>query len=81
MCELFAMSARQPATVSLSLEEFARHGGETARHRDGWGVVRPENSCSFWKIVMMEPMRGGALHDLVGIGRTYWPAIRCVSIQ
>lgn len=39
MCELFAMSARQPATVSLSLEEFARHGGETARHRDGWGVA------------------------------------------
>lgn len=39
MCELFAMSARVPATVTLSLEEFARHGGETAHHRDGWGIA------------------------------------------
>ena len=26
MCELFAMSSRVPATVTFSLEEFARHG-------------------------------------------------------
>lgn len=39
MCELFAMSARLPATVNLSLEEFARHGGETAQHRHGWGIA------------------------------------------
>ncbi len=38
MCELFAMSARQPATVSLSLEEFSRHGGLTGPHKDGWGI-------------------------------------------
>ena len=38
MCELFALSARHPTTVSLSLEELARHGGETGPHRDGWGV-------------------------------------------
>jgi glutamine amidotransferase len=39
MCELFAMSARQPATVNFSLEEFARHGGLSAPHKDGWGIA------------------------------------------
>ena len=39
MCELFAMSSRVPATVTFSLEEFARHGGLTAPHKDGWGIV------------------------------------------
>lgn len=39
MCELFAMSSREPATVSISLDEFARHGGLTGPHKDGWGVA------------------------------------------
>ncbi|NNG04838.1 MAG: class II glutamine amidotransferase [Inquilinus sp.] len=39
MCELFAMSSLQPATVSFSLERFARRGGGVAPNRDGWGVV------------------------------------------
>ncbi|MBI2224824.1 MAG: class II glutamine amidotransferase [Betaproteobacteria bacterium] len=39
MCELFAMSARHPSTVSLSLEEFSRHGGLTGPHKDGWGIA------------------------------------------
>lgn len=39
MCELFAMSARFPTTVRLSLDELARHGGGTGPHRDGWGVA------------------------------------------
>lgn len=38
MCELFALSARLPTTVRLSLDELARHGGESGPHRDGWGV-------------------------------------------
>jgi glutamine amidotransferase len=38
MCELFAMSARYPATVDFSLKELARHGGISAHHRDGWGI-------------------------------------------
>jgi predicted glutamine amidotransferase len=38
MCELFAMSARHPATVNLSLEEFSRHGGLAGPHKDGWGI-------------------------------------------
>ena len=39
MCELFAMSSRHPATVRLSLEEFARHGGLAGPHKDGWGIA------------------------------------------
>ncbi len=39
MCELFAMSARQPAAVSFSLEEFSRHGGLSGPHKDGWGIA------------------------------------------
>lgn len=39
MCELFALSASAPVDVKLSLGELARHGGETAHHRDGWGVA------------------------------------------
>ncbi len=38
MCELFAMSALRPTTVSLSLEEFSRHGGLSGPHKDGWGI-------------------------------------------
>lgn len=39
MCELFAMSGRLPATVNLSIEAFARHGGLTGPHADGWGIA------------------------------------------
>lgn len=39
MCELFAMSSRRPTTVSMSLEEFSRHGGLSGPHKDGWGIA------------------------------------------
>ena len=39
MCELFGMSSKLPATVNLSMEEFARHGGLTGPHADGWGIA------------------------------------------
>jgi glutamine amidotransferase len=39
MCELFAMSSRQPATVTFSLEEASRHGGSSGPHKDGWGIA------------------------------------------
>ncbi len=39
MCELFAMSSLYPASVSFSLEEFARHGGISGPHTDGWGIA------------------------------------------
>ncbi len=39
MCELFAMSSRRRAVVTFSLETFARRGGDTGHHGDGWGVA------------------------------------------
>jgi predicted glutamine amidotransferase len=39
MCELFAMASRFPAHVTFSFEAFARRGGLSAPHRDGWGVA------------------------------------------
>jgi glutamine amidotransferase len=33
------MSSRFPATIDLCLDEFARHGGQTGPHRDGWGIA------------------------------------------
>ncbi len=39
MCELFALSARNPATVTLSLDVFAKRGGLTGPHKDGWGIA------------------------------------------
>ena len=39
MCELFAMSSRDPLDVTISLEELARHGGRDGPNRDGWGVA------------------------------------------
>lgn len=39
MCELFGMNAKLPANITLSLNEFARHGGETGPHTDGWGIA------------------------------------------
>ncbi len=39
MCELLGISARFPTTVRLSLDELARHGGDTGPHRDGWGIA------------------------------------------
>ena len=39
MCELFAISSRLPATVSLSLKTLAERGGGSAPHADGWGIA------------------------------------------
>ena len=33
------MSSLHEATIRLSLQEFSRHGGLTAAHKDGWGVA------------------------------------------
>ncbi|MCB0420502.1 MAG: class II glutamine amidotransferase [Bdellovibrionales bacterium] len=43
MCEILAMSMAKQATMTLSLEEFARHGGESGPHTDGWGVGYYDN--------------------------------------
>ena len=39
MCELFASSSNQPTNVTFSLSEFAKHGGLTGPHKDGWGIA------------------------------------------
>lgn len=39
MCELFGISSRNPTTVKFSLSEFARRGGNTGPHIDGWGIA------------------------------------------
>jgi len=39
MCELFAVSSKVPTNVSFSLDEFSKHGGKTAHHKDGWGLA------------------------------------------
>ena len=39
MCELFAMSAGQPAEVGDSLLRLMPRGGEIGPHADGWGVA------------------------------------------
>jgi len=39
MCELFAMSGRERATVNFSLSVLAEHGGKSAPHADGWGIA------------------------------------------
>ena len=43
MCELFVMSSSHPVTVTYSMREFARHGGLTANHADGWGIAYLED--------------------------------------
>ena len=44
MCELFGMSSLQAATVNISMNEFAKHGGGVDVHKDGWGVVYYEDN-------------------------------------
>lgn len=39
MCELFGMASGSPSRVTYSLEEFSRHGGQSYRNKDGWGIA------------------------------------------
>jgi predicted glutamine amidotransferase len=43
MCEVFAISGSYPATITHSMRKFARNGGLTADHVDGWGVAHLED--------------------------------------
>ncbi len=52
MCELLAISARFPTTIHLSLDELARHDGDTGPHRDGWGVAYLQDGDA---LVLREP--------------------------
>ncbi len=39
MCELLAITSKQPTTIEVSLDRFARHGSAISHNHDGWGVV------------------------------------------
>ena len=39
MCQLLGMNSRLPASLSLSFTGFARRGGATDHHADGWGIA------------------------------------------
>jgi len=52
MCELFAMSSRQPSTVNYSLNEFSRHGGLTHSNKSGWGIAYFSDQDAF---IIREP--------------------------
>ncbi len=39
MCQLLGMNSRLPASLTLSFTGFARRGGATDHHGDGWGIA------------------------------------------
>ncbi len=39
MCQLLGMSANTPTDINFSFSGFARRGGETDHHADGWGIT------------------------------------------
>ena len=47
MCELFAMSSRQPSALTYSLNEFSKHGGLTHGNNSGWGIAYFEEREAF----------------------------------
>ncbi|WP_282607049.1 class II glutamine amidotransferase [Pelagibius sp. Alg239-R121] len=47
MCELFAMSSRQPSALTYSLNEFSKHGGLTHGNNSGWGIAYFEERDAF----------------------------------
>lgn len=61
MCELFALSSRNPTTVEFSLERLARRGGIEGPHRDGWGVAFYEGA----DVSLLREPRAAAESDLV----------------
>ena len=53
MCELLGMSALLPTTLRLSMNELARHGGDTGPHTDGWGIALLQHRDA---LVVREPV-------------------------
>lgn len=47
MCELFAMSSRQPSAVTYSLREFAANGSRHRSNRHGWGIAYTHDRDAF----------------------------------
>ncbi len=47
MCELFAMSSREPTPVTYSVNEFAKNGSRLRHNRDGWGIAFARDRDAF----------------------------------
>lgn len=46
MCQLFALSANAPTSVTFSFTGFSQRGGRTGEHVDGWGIAfHDEGGC------------------------------------
>jgi len=39
MCQLLAMSCKEPANINFSFDGFCARGGLTDEHKDGWGIA------------------------------------------
>lgn len=44
MCELLAVSSKNPVSIKYSMHEFSQHGGLSHLNRSGWGISFLQNS-------------------------------------
>lgn len=64
MCQLLGMNCNVPTDICFSFEGFARRGGETGEHRDGWGIAFFEGKgCRTFMDV--QPSADSVVSDLV----------------
>jgi glutamine amidotransferase len=47
MCELLAMSSRNPTAITYSLIEFSRNGSKLRHNQDGWGIAFARDRDAF----------------------------------
>ncbi|WP_428603107.1 class II glutamine amidotransferase [Sedimenticola sp.] len=64
MCQLLGMNCNVPTDICFSFEGFARRGGETDEHKDGWGIAFFEGKgCRTFMDV--QPSADSVVSDLV----------------
>lgn len=64
MCQLLGMNCNVPTDICFSFEGFARRGGDTDEHRDGWGIAFFEGKgCRTFMDV--QPSADSVVSDLV----------------
>jgi len=64
MCQLLGMNCNVPTDICFSFEGFARRGGATDEHRDGWGIAFFEGKgCRTFMDV--QPSADSVVSDLV----------------
>ena len=74
MCELFAMSSRNPSAVTYSLPEFAANGAKLRSNRSGWGIAYLQQRDAFL-VKEAEPASDSAWVDFIAHQRM---SSRCV---